>query len=614
MARASAGLHGAARQRQNVAATLAQRRQFERHHIEPVVKIGPEARGAHLLGQIAVGGGDEAHVETEGAGAAQALHLALLQNPQDLCLQPEIHFRDFVEQQSAALRLFELAGVGSESAGERPLLVAEKTGLEHVFRDRGAIDRHERLIGARRMVANEACVHFLARAAFAADEYRGVVLRDPARETEAALRFRINRHQFVRHDPGGQLPLRHADQGLCVERLDDVVRGALAHGGDCLCNGAVGGHQDHRQVRPQLLDRGQQLVAIGPRHLNIRYDQADLFAREQLQRALRIVGGQRRNARSAQSIDQRLAQCGIVLNNQNPIIHLVHGFLISSAGSSITNVAPQLEACKQTLPPCASTTDLTMESPMPLPLARVVKKGSKMRWRIFAGTPGPSSLTTICALPVEVRRASSSRFSVDDAACSALLARFSTAETSNGALARTIKSGAWVRMVRRIPSRKAGRSHCAACSSSALTLTASRAAPPCANASMSFTSLSSCFRLPTVFSAQRFTSAEFRKPRFICEAYSNAAASGVRIWWARPAANSPRVSSRCCRVKDACIRCASVTSVSSTASPPSSSSRREMLTNLPLRSSVCSKAPRAFAAARACTVAKSCPRRGSPNN
>ena len=98
-------------------------------------------------------------------------------------------------------------------------------------------------------------------------------------------------------------------------------------------------------------------------------------------------------------------------------------------------------------------------------------------------------------------------------ACSALLAKFSTAETSDGALARTIKSGAWVRMVKRIPSRNAGRSHCATCSSSALTLTTSRAAPPCANASMSFTSLSSCFRLPTVFSAQRTRSAVLRGPK-----------------------------------------------------------------------------------------------------
>ena len=74
------------------------------------------------------------------------------------------------------------------------------------------------------------------------------------------------------------------------------------------------------------------------------------------------------------------------------------------------------------------------------------------------------------------------------AACSALVARFRTAETSDGALACTARSGASVRIVSRTPARSTGRSHCATCSSSALTLTRSRAAPPRAKASMSLTS------------------------------------------------------------------------------------------------------------------------------
>ena len=44
LAAARAGLNGAARQRQDVAAPLAQRRQPQRHHVEPVVQIGAEAR------------------------------------------------------------------------------------------------------------------------------------------------------------------------------------------------------------------------------------------------------------------------------------------------------------------------------------------------------------------------------------------------------------------------------------------------------------------------------------------------------------------------------------------------------------------------------------------
>src|ERR1700689_447992 len=212
------------------------------------------------------------------------------------------------------------------------------------------------------------------------------------------------------------------------------------------------------------------------RHVHVGYHQADIFAGEQLQCAGRVGCRKRRKTGCAQRVEQRLAQRRIVLDHQNRIVHFAHG--LSSAGSSITNVAPQVESAKQTLPPCASTTDLTIDRPMPLPRARVVKKGSKMRSRMGAGTPGPLSLTTICARPVAVRRASNSKLSGPVAACRALVARFNTADTNDGALARTINSFAWVRIVKRTPSRSAGRSHCATCSSRALTLTASRAAPP----------------------------------------------------------------------------------------------------------------------------------------
>ena len=96
---ARAGLNGAARQRQNVAAPLAQRRQPQRHHVEPVVEIGAEARGANFLGQIAVRGRDQPHVEADRAGAAQPFDFALLQDAQDLRLQPQIHLGDLIQQQ-----------------------------------------------------------------------------------------------------------------------------------------------------------------------------------------------------------------------------------------------------------------------------------------------------------------------------------------------------------------------------------------------------------------------------------------------------------------------------------------------------------------------------------
>ena len=76
--------------------------------------------------------------------AAQALDLALLQHAQQLGLQAERHLGDLVQQQRAAVRLLELAGVGAGGAGEGALLVAEQRRLEHVLGNRGAVDGHER--------------------------------------------------------------------------------------------------------------------------------------------------------------------------------------------------------------------------------------------------------------------------------------------------------------------------------------------------------------------------------------------------------------------------------------------------------------------------------------
>ncbi len=193
-----------------------------------------------------------------------------------------------------------------------------------------------------------------------------------------------------------------------------------------------------------------------------------------------------------------------------------------------------------------------------------------------------------------VRRASNSRSRSALAACSALVARFSTADTSDGALARTMRSGAWVRMVSRTPRRNAGPQplrHLLQQRAHAHHLARRAAVRERQHVVDQLVELLEA--ADGLLGAARQILRGLRPGSVICEAYSSAAASGVRIWCASPAASSPSVNSRCWRARNTCIRCDSVTSVSSTTSPPLSRSRREMLTNLPLRSSVCSARCRA---------------------
>ena len=183
---------------------------------------------------------------------------------------------------------------------------------------------------ARRMVADEARIHFLAGAALAGDQHRGIVLRDLARQ----------RHQRASTpDPTAtssfgatrarQLALRHVDQRLRVEGLDDVVGRAFAHGRHRLRDGAVGGHQHHRQIRPQPLD-GRQAA---------RSRSAPGICTSEMTRAISslgsscsalacIGGGERRQAGGAQRVDQGLAQRGVVLDHQDRFVQCAHAIVL----------------------------------------------------------------------------------------------------------------------------------------------------------------------------------------------------------------------------------------------------------------------------------------------
>ena len=90
-------------QERDVARALAQRRQADRHHVQAVVEILAKGAGRDLLLQIAVGRGDQPHVDADRLDAAHALELALLQGAQQLHLHLDGDRADLVEEQRAAV-------------------------------------------------------------------------------------------------------------------------------------------------------------------------------------------------------------------------------------------------------------------------------------------------------------------------------------------------------------------------------------------------------------------------------------------------------------------------------------------------------------------------------
>ena len=75
---------------------LAQRRQRQGNHVQPVKQVGAKRSLGHHLRQPAVGGGDDAHVHMHGTGIAKAVEFPLLQHPQQLRLQAQRHLAYFV--------------------------------------------------------------------------------------------------------------------------------------------------------------------------------------------------------------------------------------------------------------------------------------------------------------------------------------------------------------------------------------------------------------------------------------------------------------------------------------------------------------------------------------
>src|ERR1700722_11819898 len=103
--------------RLDVARPIAQRRNVQGHDIEAEIKILAEAALADLFLEIAIRGCDEADVDLDRVGTADAIDLALLDRTQQLRLEARVHLADLVEQHGPAIRFLELADAASDGAG-----------------------------------------------------------------------------------------------------------------------------------------------------------------------------------------------------------------------------------------------------------------------------------------------------------------------------------------------------------------------------------------------------------------------------------------------------------------------------------------------------------------
>jgi hypothetical protein len=136
----------------DVRAPLAERRQAKGHDRKPVIEVLAEAVGAHRRQQVGVARGDDPDVDGLGAGRPEPADGAVLQDLQELRLEPIGQERDLVEEQGAVVCRLEQPGLGLARVRERPALEPEQLRLEQGIGDRRAVDVQEGVGGAPPLV------------------------------------------------------------------------------------------------------------------------------------------------------------------------------------------------------------------------------------------------------------------------------------------------------------------------------------------------------------------------------------------------------------------------------------------------------------------------------
>src|SRR4029077_8134254 len=130
-----------------------------------VEEVFAEPAGADGVLEVRVGGGDDADVDGEGAGLAERGDFTRLEESQQLRLEVEAEFSDFVEEEGAFTGGADQAELVAVGAGEGAAAVAEELAFQQIARDGGAIEGDEGLGGAVGEFMNGAGENLLAGAA-----------------------------------------------------------------------------------------------------------------------------------------------------------------------------------------------------------------------------------------------------------------------------------------------------------------------------------------------------------------------------------------------------------------------------------------------------------------
>src|SRR5208337_2243598 len=319
-------------QNRDIALAIAQRRQLDLKNIQAVEEVGAKAAFLDELFEFLVGGGDAAEVNLDGMRAADALDFAFLEDTQQIGLGFQADVADFIEKDGAALGNFKTALLAVLRAGKRAFFMAEKLAFEERFRQRAAMDHHQRIVvaGAGRM--DRAGAEFLAGAAFAGNQNGGVGGANRLDSFKDANHRGALSHNFLRTNHGSNgfaqahvlLFGTFVREGVVdavsdvvrVKGLGDIIVGAILEGCDGRLHTGVAGDDDHEHFGVDLAHAALELDAIGAGHLDVDEGQVKALRGHLGERILGTLGHGDAVAFLAKPLIERVADNQFVIDNQ----------------------------------------------------------------------------------------------------------------------------------------------------------------------------------------------------------------------------------------------------------------------------------------------------------
>jgi hypothetical protein len=132
----------AARERQDLAPSLAKRRDGKSHGVEPVEEVFSKLSGSDAIFEPAIRRGHETHVDRPRLETTHPRHFSQFECAKKLRLPRERQLADLVEEDRPSLRRLQEPALRLGCPGEGPTLVAEQLALEEAVRERCAVDSY----------------------------------------------------------------------------------------------------------------------------------------------------------------------------------------------------------------------------------------------------------------------------------------------------------------------------------------------------------------------------------------------------------------------------------------------------------------------------------------